>query len=424
MNFINLEIKSLKQELLLDKLKIIILSLFPFFLIMGTAISEIGVIVLCIIFILEYFFKNENIFNNKLIYFFLCLYTCLIINLIFSLNIDNSILRNLFFPKYIIFVLGIINFLPKKKYRFAFIFKSWLIITFIFSLDLFVQLLFGTNIVGIESPHRYHRTSGFMGEELKAGSLILAISFVSSCFMISNTKFKNIGLILLIFFLLSIFISGDRSNFIKSLIILIYLIFFLNREYVKRLIPWFGGLIIIIAIVLNNYLPFKERYMNRIFQDLYSNNFNVIKFIDNTEYGKIYSTSIKVFERFKVFGIGNKNFRMLCDSDFRKNFALESEIEEKQLRCNTHPHQIYLEILSEHGLFGFISLLFFLYVFLQSNLKKLFKEKNLLLNCLFITLLVNFIPIIPSGSFFTSFNATLFWTNFSLFYSYKKIINQ
>ena len=109
------KIKSLKQELLLDKLKIIILSLFPFFLIMGTAISEIGVIVLCIIFILEYFFKNENIFNNKLIYFFLCLYTCLIINLIFSLNIDNSILRNLFFPKYIIFVLGIINFLPKKN---------------------------------------------------------------------------------------------------------------------------------------------------------------------------------------------------------------------------------------------------------------------------------------------------------------------
>ena len=114
---------------------------------------------------------------------------------------------------------------------------------------------------------------------------------------------------------------------------------------------------------------------------------------------------------------------MICDDDFKKNFALENEIDEKQLRCNTHPHQIYLEILSEHGMFGFIFLFIFLFLFLKSNLKKLLKNKNLLLNCLFITLLINFIPIIPSGSFFTSFNATLFWINFSLFYSYKKIIN-
>ena len=423
MNFINLELKLFKQESLLDKLKISILCFFPIFLIIGTAISEIGVITLCIVFILEFFFKKENIFNNKLTYFFLCLYLCLLINLIFSLNVSNSILRNLFFLKYIIFVLGLINFLPKKKYRFGLIFKSWLMIIFVFSLDLFVQLLFGTNIIGIESPHRYHRTSGFMGEELKAGSLILAVSFISSCFIISNTKYKNIGLALLIFFLLSIFISGDRSNFIKSLMVLIYLFLFLKKEDIKRLIPWIGGLVLIVATVLNNYPPFKERYINKIFQDLSSNNFNVIKFIDNTEYGKIYSTSIKVFEKFKVFGIGNKNFRMICDDDFKKNFALENEIDEKQLRCNTHPHQIYLEILSEHGMFGFIFLFIFLFLFLKSNLKKLLKKKNLLLNCLFITLLINFIPIIPSGSFFTSFNATLFWINFSLFYSYKKIIN-
>ena len=57
MNFINLELKLFKQESLLDKLKISILCFFPIFLIIGTAISEIGVITLCIVFILEFFFK-------------------------------------------------------------------------------------------------------------------------------------------------------------------------------------------------------------------------------------------------------------------------------------------------------------------------------------------------------------------------------
>ena len=55
MNFINLELKLFKQESLLDKLKISILCFFPIFLIIGTAISEIGVITLCIVFILEFF---------------------------------------------------------------------------------------------------------------------------------------------------------------------------------------------------------------------------------------------------------------------------------------------------------------------------------------------------------------------------------
>ena len=35
----------------------------------------------------------------------------------------------------------------------------------------------------------------------------------------------------------------------------------------------------------------------------------------------------------------------------------------------------------------------------------------------FSFLLTNFLPLLPSGSFFGDFNATLFWLNFSIYYA-------
>jgi len=123
-----------------------------------------------------------------------------------------------------------------------------------------------------------------------------------------------------------------------------------------------------------------------------------------------------------LFGVGNKNFRIVCDEEFKNNLQKKVNFDKSKYRCNTHPHQIYIEILSEHGLFGFISFLIFLILFIKYNFFKIIYKKDLVLISFFLVLLVNFLPILPGGSFFSSFNATIFWVNFSLFYAYKKII--
>ena len=84
-------------------------------------------------------------------------------------------------------------------------------------------------------------------------------------------------------------------------------------------------------------------------------------------------------------------------------------------------HQIYIEILSEHGAFGFVILIILLSFFIKQNFLIIVKTKNLVLCCQFMIILINFFPFLPGGSFFTSFNATLFWINIALFYSYKNI---
>ena len=58
-----------------------------------------------------------------------------------------------------------------------------------------------------------------------------------------------------------------------------------------------------------------------------------------------------------------------------------------------------------------------------NNLGKIIQSRNYIQIGAFIYLIINFIPIIPSGSFFSDFNITLFMINFSLMYGINKETN-
>ena len=294
-------------------------------------------------------------------------------------------MRNFFFIKYIIFVLGTISFISEKKFRLSFVYKSWVIIITIFAIDMFVQFFLGRNIIGLESPLKFHRVSGFMGDEMKAGSLLLSFSLIVSCFLIKNNKYKNAGIFLIIFFISAIFISGDRSNFIKSLFLFSLILLFLNKELIKKLFLLLIFLLIFIFTIMSNYETFSLRYKEDLFSKLASNNYNILNYLKNSEYGKIYHTGILLFQNNKLFGVGNKNFRLLCKYNEREKFLINNKIEYEKgfvdekyfekFRCNTHPHQIYIEILSEHGFFGFAILLSLLSIFIKQNILFIFKKK-------------------------------------------------
>ena len=146
-------------------------------------------------------------------------------------------------------------------------------------------------MIGIESPLKYHRLSGFMGDELKAGALILSFSFIISGYFINHNQYKLSGLILLFLFLMTIFITGDRSNFFKSILIVSFLIFFIDKKHIKQIIGLFLISISLIIIIISTHHVFKERFQNKIFNELKQNEFNINKFIKQTEYGKIYNSA-------------------------------------------------------------------------------------------------------------------------------------
>ena len=133
-------------------------------------------------------------------------------------------------------------------------------------------------------------------------------------------------------------------------------------------------------------------------------------------------TAFEIWKDKPLIGGGIKSFRWNCENyDHIDYFALEG-------RCNTHPHNIYLEILSETGIVGLILIILFFFRNL-SNLNKVFlfsldsftKEHK---SQLFISFLIIFIlliwPLKTSGRLFSNFYGTIFWFNcFSLIYILK-----
>ena len=91
------------------------------------------------------------------------------------------------------------------------------------------------------------------------------------------------------------------------------------------------------------------------------------------------------------------------------------------LGASTHPHQFHFEILAELGLIG--------YILIFSNLiyiifKRFDYEEKLIRTGALLFILVSLIPILPSGSFFTSYGATIFFINYSFLIRPKDINNK
>ena len=122
------------------------------------------------------------------------------------------------------------------------------------------------------------------------------------------------------------------------------------------------------------------------------------------QYLKEFSTFYGTWSMNKYLGGGIKNFRYYCHT--RPNIEKNS-----QFICNMHPHNYYLEILTETGLLGMsIVLIIFLQVLYRTFYKKYFTNSSLKFNNLIVPFIFLFIaeifPLKSTGSFFTTGNTT------------------
>ena len=136
-----------------------------------------------------------------------------------------------------------------------------------------------------------------------------------------------------------------------------------------------------------------------------------------SNYGPHYLSSIEIFKKNMLFGTGIKTFRNAC-----KNISLEKYYDNNDIRsksgCSTHPHQYYFEILSALGLVGFILFISFFLYLIYRIINSFFSSKNFILLGAGTFFILQLIPLLPTGSFFTSFGATIFFINVGLIYKY------
>ena len=401
---------------ILNSYFLVLFSLIPASIIIGPAISLFNILLIDISFIFFILFKKDFKFlSNKTVKLIILLCLYLIFNSILAKDFSMSALRNLGFIRFGILFLAFNYFFYNKDFVNR-VLIIWALTLSFLSLDTYIESISGTNILGYGEAYGARIVSFFKDEPIVGGYIngfyLIIIGFL---FYLNNkilNKYKYIILIFTIFFITAIILTGERSNSIKA-ILGFFLFYFLNDHFkFKEKILSVLLLFLVFIFLLNTSNFLKSRYGGQFFKPIISifqtnNEISIERGANKNLYIALYQSGFEVFKKYKIFGVGNKNYRLeTCSNEKNPKYF-----------CSTHPHQLYFEFLAEHGIVGTVILIFILFSLILSKIKIIFGSKNYLqLGCLTF-LLTSFIPLLPSGAFFADYNLTIFWINLSIMYA-------
>lgn len=422
MNYIKNSIFSKNKFL---SITVILISILPAFILIGSLVSNLALILISLAFLTHIFLnKKYEIFRNKYFFILLFFFIGLIINYIFSEIPKNSLSRVFGFFRFFILSLSIFYIFNYKNSKFKnIILNSWTILFLLITIDILIEYITGKNILGYTSNY-IGRLGSFTGDELKIGNYFLAFSFIVLSTLYKKVKNLKILIFSLFLILFCGFIIGERANFIRLFCISFLFLFFLFLFKKKLKIFFISALTFILLIFsiitfdrINNHGKKVDTYNERYYIR-YLKEFNkildssLLEYIQkDTRHGLHYYTAINIFKDYKLTGVGLKNFRIFSnEKKYNPEFSNQSGFA-------THPHQVYFEILSEMGILGFIFFFITFFIILKESYQRNYADKNLVGLSAASFVLVTFLPLIPSGSFFTSYSATLFWMNFGLIYN-------
>ena len=402
----------------------IIFSLIPISFIAGNTVINVNIALLLVSVIFFYgkkFFNIKYYFLDKLIilFFSLVLFTGFFNDIYFyitdawpntrTLGI-HTILKSILYLRFLILYLVIRFLIEKQILNLKNFFISCSFCSIFVCLDLYYQLSFGQDIFGYKIVGG--RVSGPFGDELVAGGYIQRFSifsfFLIPIFFKTNIKkiLKFLIPVLFILFFSGIIISVNRMPLILFLFSILLITLF-EKKTRNYLLPF----LIIFPIIFLVIFKFNTKVQNN-FHSFYNQIYGMSQIVidkdfnkkNAPQYFKEFSTFYDTWLLNKYIGGGIKNFRYYCHK--RNNIDKSAKF-----ICNMHPHNYYLEVLTDTGLVGFflVSLIFLVILYI-SLFKKYFTKSPLRYNHLItpfmFLFLVEIFPIRSTGSFFTTGNTT------------------
>jgi len=402
---------------------------FPLSLILGNAIINLNVLLICLCSLFFYFKEitkfKINFFDKIILIFFSYILIVLVINLfeVFILKqVDTTSLfpverapneifpwviieKTFFYFRYLILYFILRFLMHQEILRIDWFFLSSALFAALVCFDVYVQFFFGKNIFGFEPVTAIHN-SGVFGEELIAGGYLQKFAlFLFFIPFIQNKKFFFKILIqsaFFIFFIYGIIFTGNRMPFV--LFFFAFAIFvFLNIKSNKKKI----SILVLVSLFLS-LLYSTDSNFKRNTNSFFASGLNVAHtlFVEDPYDQSLESNRASYVIPFHCFKIiWKKNY--IFGGGLRSFRTFEGG-------CSSHPHNYYFEILTDLGLVGMSMILIFTFLLVKKTLKILIlnsqnKKKVVNLNAtpFFLIFLTEFFPFRTSGSFFSTNNAVV-----------------
>ena len=410
-NLIFNDLNNINNKVL--KIIYVLSLLIPLFLITGSLLPDFCLSIIALLYLFFLFRKNfQNITSIKISKIFLFIFLIIIISILFSDNLRS--LKGLFIFRFFLYFFAILLIISFSKNYLKVYFKILQIILFIFILDIFFQFLFGFNLIGFFPISRgagdfFAYTSLFSDEKIAGSFLVRLMPLLIFFYFINKDeiKFLNIKIFLLLMAsLVCTFLSGERAAFFYSILISISVLVYFIKINKKNILFLFFFVLVPFSIYTLDINRSKQTVHHTLKQiGLNKNNDEVYFFSETHErYAKI---SLELFLENKFSGVGPKGFKKECI----KKYSIE--------KCNTHPHNIFFQVISELGLLGIIIYLGLISLIIFKILQCIAKEESKFM--IYISLFIFLNPFFPSGSLFNNWLLIIHFV--SLPYLYVKKYN-
>lgn len=265
--------------------------------------------------------------------------------------------------------------------------------------DALFQFAYGADIFGHEKISTGYESNAFRltgpYRTARLGYVIVWMALPLIAFLLQRTSqslWLRMGKYAFFFLIvIVIFISGNRTP-----LLLLFLglgLLTLASPLIRLKMLWCFLAIVPVAIIVMIWDPSIHR--RQIVSIV-----NSIQHLPDTVYGKIWLDSADMVKTAPIFGIGIKEFRNYC--------AVHEE-----MHCrfpSMHPHNIYLEILTETGLVGlalFLAMLISLGGAIYQSRKVW--QKDIILVGVLIAVILRLWPIIASPGFFVAWSIVPLW---------------
>jgi len=397
------------NKILLSDFPKILIYLVPLFLISGPFLSDLAITLVSIIFLIIAFKEKKfYLFNNIFFKLFILFYLYICFNsLVNNQNLD-SLRISITYIRFGIFSLAVTYFLNQDLSLSKKILNCLILCFLILISDGILQYFYGQNLFGFELVYPGPRVSSFFEDELVLGSYLsrlFPILFGLFLFFYKSKKQLYFLLGLSVFTLYLVFLSGERTAIFLMILsfILMFFLIFKNKIFLKKV---FYSIVFLTVLLLSFSEALRVRIIDVTLDQMFQGDINNKTYFFTRQHEEHYISALSMFKKNPVLGVGVKNFRNFCD---------KPEFRISDWTCSPHPHSIYIQILSEIGILGFLFILM-LFVLINYKLglhfvkclnnKPLFSDLEI---CLLISVYLTLWPIIPSGNFFNNWLSIVFF---------------
>ena len=258
------------------------LFFFPLTYIIGVALTEIFLFIFIIFLIIN--FKEEKIYNKNILFFLILFSLYIAFNAVIQIYSDSKY-SSVFHFRYILFAVAIyfyFSIYEKLELNKNFFLGIFLFMILLLLFDSCFQFFVGENILGQKISKNGYRVSSFFGENLILGSFLMRLlPIILWYFFFVKIDFNSKKILSILFFALYIFvvyISGERTSFILTLLIIFLIIIFVSK--LRYIFIRSFSLFIIFAILIATFNVGKEDITHRMFVKTYKQLFEQQKNIN------------------------------------------------------------------------------------------------------------------------------------------------